>query len=165
MLDSIDTPLRIWPHEIDTNQHVNNGAYLTLMDFGRFDLLIRAGIFQSIRRAGWFPVVVAETIQFRRSLKLGQRFVIRTQILGWTEKDFFMEQTFLRHGEIYARGVVKGRFLRKEGGSVTVEELNELAGYDPAPASPELKQWIRDWDAAQQREREAMKAQSPVTAE
>ena len=41
-------------------------------------------------------VVVAETILFRRSLTLFQRFEIETRIVGWDERAFLLEQRFLR---------------------------------------------------------------------
>ena len=31
--------MRVWPNDLDTNAHMNNGRYLTLMDLGRFDLM------------------------------------------------------------------------------------------------------------------------------
>ena len=34
---------RVWPNDLDTNLHMNNGRYLTLMDLGRLDLLLRNG--------------------------------------------------------------------------------------------------------------------------
>ena len=35
---------RVWPHDLDTSLHMNNGRYWTLMDHGRADIMIRSGL-------------------------------------------------------------------------------------------------------------------------
>ncbi|HEV2566447.1 MAG TPA: hypothetical protein VGU19_15340 [Microvirga sp.] len=35
---------RVWPHDLDTSLHMNNGRYWTLMDLGRTDMMIRSGL-------------------------------------------------------------------------------------------------------------------------
>ena len=65
--DSASLPLRVLPTDIDIALHVNNGMYLSLMDLGRFDLMVRSGVWTRMRRRGWGPVVAAETIAFRPS--------------------------------------------------------------------------------------------------
>ena len=45
---------------------MNNGRYLTLMDLGRADLVIRSGLWRAVLRHGWAPVVSAVKIRFRR---------------------------------------------------------------------------------------------------
>ena len=79
------TPFRVWPSDLDVLRHVNNGVYFSLMDVARVDLIRRAGLFGKLRERGWYPVALAETIQFRRSLTLFQRFDIVTRVLGWDE--------------------------------------------------------------------------------
>ncbi len=49
-------PLRVLPTDIDIAMHVNNGMYFSLMDLGRFDLMIRSGTWSMMRRKGWSPV-------------------------------------------------------------------------------------------------------------
>lgn len=66
------TTVRVYPNDPDIFLHVNNGVYLTYADLGRTDLMLRSNIFKLIRKQGWYPVVAAETIQFKKSLKLGQ---------------------------------------------------------------------------------------------
>ncbi len=86
--------MRVWPNDLDIFLHVNNGVYLTMMDLGRTDMMLRSGIFQPIRKKGWYPVVAAETIRFQRSLKLFQKFSITTEVVGWDEKSIYMQQVF-----------------------------------------------------------------------
>ena len=35
---------RVWPTDLDVSLHMNNGRYLTLMDLGRLDLMLRTGV-------------------------------------------------------------------------------------------------------------------------
>jgi acyl-CoA thioesterase FadM len=89
-------------------RHVNNGIYFSMMDLARVDLMIRAGYAGKVKQQGWYPVVVAETIQFRRSLNLFQRFEIETRVLGWDDKAIVLEQQFIRGGESVAHALVRG---------------------------------------------------------
>ena len=50
---------RVWPHDIDTSMHLNNGRYWTLMDLGRADLMLRSGIWRAILKHRWVPVINA----------------------------------------------------------------------------------------------------------
>lgn len=66
----------VWPPDLDVLFHVNNGVYLTMLDVARVDLLLRSGVGARLWRRGYYPVVAAETIRFRRSLQLFQRFEV-----------------------------------------------------------------------------------------
>lgn len=144
VLGPCKTDLRVWPNDLDVYMHVNNGVYLTYADLGRIDLMLRADVFHKIRKKGWYPVVASETIQFRKSLKLGQRFTITTRVLGWTERSFYIEQVFSRQGEQIATLVIDARFLAKAGGKVAIKDLLELVGYkDASPVIPDnVQQWL-----------------------
>lgn len=119
--------MRVWPTDLDFLWHVNNGVYFSLMDFGRWSMIFRNGVFDVSKKKGWYSVVAGETIKFRRSLKLWDKFTLQTQIMGHDEKYFFIQQKFICRGELMATGLVKVRFLKFSGGTVTTEEvLNEL---------------------------------------
>ncbi|HEX8430337.1 MAG TPA: thioesterase family protein, partial [Longimicrobium sp.] len=49
-LDLSVVTFRVFPNDLDVNFHMNNGRYLTLMDLGRLDLLLRLGILRELRR-------------------------------------------------------------------------------------------------------------------
>jgi len=138
-----ETQFRVLPNNLDVFLHVNNGVYLTIADLGRTDLLLRADVFHRIRKNGWYPVVAAETIRFRKSLKLWQRFSITTRVVAWTDKSFFLEQTFTRGDTFIARAIIDARFLSRQGGVVSSMEFLEFIGHETE--SPPLPAWIRDW--------------------
>ncbi|MGI9824655.1 acyl-CoA thioesterase [Agromyces sp. Marseille-Q5079] len=137
------------PTDLDINRHMNNGVYFSIMDVARFDMLVRNGVWRIMREKGWYPVVASETITFRKSLQLWQRFTIESRILGFDDKAVYVEQRFVRPGadgtpEIYATGFIRGRFLRKSGGIVPVPELIEAFGTVEGDGLPE---WIERWGA------------------
>jgi acyl-CoA thioesterase FadM len=131
------TPLRVWPGDLDVLFHVNNGVYLSMLDVARVDLLLRAGAFGRLRARGLYPVVAAETIRFRRSLKLFERFEIETRVIGWDEQAFLLTHSFLRRGEVVAEAIIRSRFLKRGGGKAsTAEVLGVLQTPGPSPALP-----------------------------
>lgn len=148
LLGPVRTPFRVMPSDLDVLRHVNNGVYLSLLDIARMDLLQRAGLAGELRRRGWFPVVTAESIGFRRSLTLFQRFDVETRVLGWDERSFYIHQRFLRGDAVIAGALVVGRFLRASGGSVSPLEVAELGGVDASPTIPE---WALRLGADQER--------------
>jgi len=141
------TAFRVWPTDLDVLMHVNNGVYLSLMDLGRVDLLLRSGMFRTIRARGWSPVVVAQTIQYRRSLKLLDRFEIETRVLAWDDKAILLSQEFIRpDGGVIATALVRGRFLSATG-TVPMSDLIAALG-NPSPPG-DVPAYAREWNAAQ----------------
>jgi len=146
------TPFRCWPTDLDLLRHMNNGKYFSIMDAARVDFMIRAGLKQIFADQGWFPVVVAETVRFRRSITLFQAFDIHTSIIGWDAEAILIRQAFVRRDETVCEAIVRGRFLKRSGGSVGIDELIAAVGVDGT--SPALPQWIVDWNQQQGRRSE-----------
>lgn len=147
-LDRWRTPLRVLPNDLDLLRHMNNGAYLSLMDIGRVDMLVRTGAQRTIAAHGWYPVLVGATIRFRRSLRLGERFEIVTRVLGWDDRVVYLEQVFERRSasgepEVVAKAVVAARFLKRTGGSVPAPDIAAAFG-SPRP-SPPIPKNVQTW--------------------
>ena len=111
---------RVWPSDLDVFNHMNNGVYLTLMDLSRYDLGLRSGIWKKWNKLGWYPVVVASNITFRKSLMPWQSFDIESRVIGWDDQAFYFEQ----------------RFVVAEG----------TGGWDGH--RPYLPQWVKDWSVS-----------------
>ncbi|HEV7167997.1 MAG TPA: acyl-CoA thioesterase [Micrococcaceae bacterium] len=138
-------PMRVLPTDIDIAMHVNNGMYLSLMDLGRFDLMVRSGAWARMRRRRWTPVVNAETIAFRKSLQLWQQYTVETKILGVDEKAIYFEQRMVSDGEIYARAHVATRLVRGRG---PVGNAEIFAEFGQPPAEMVLPDWVHEWREA-----------------
>jgi len=147
VLDTCITPFRVWLNDLDVLLHMNNGRYLTILDLARVDLMMRSGLWRQLNAQRWYPVVTLETIRFHRSLELGNRYDVRSRVIGWDEKHIFIEQGFVRDEVEVARAVVRARFLKRSGGIVTTAEMMQLAGV--TQASPALPEWVARWSDAE----------------
>ncbi len=136
-------PFRTLVTDIDVLGHMNNGVYFSIMDLGRMDLMMRSGTWAKLREHGMYPVIVNETISFRKSLNLGQKFVLETRLVGVDAKAIYSEQRFVVGGEIYAKAMTRARFLKKSGGTVSVAELAEVVGAEVAELAPPA--WVENW--------------------
>lgn len=84
----------VLPHDMDLC-HMNNARYLRECDFARLSLYTRNGVFKALRSLGGSMVVGATTIRLRRALCVGKSFHLRSRIITWDEKAFFLEQRFV----------------------------------------------------------------------
>lgn len=132
---------RVLPTDIDFLMHMNNGRYLSYMDLARVDLIKRIGMSEVFKRHGIYAVVASNTMTYRKSLNLFQAFTIESRLIGTDERNFYIEQRFVVSGEIYARGIVRGRLLVKGSGSIKVAEADRITG-------EHLSGWKIDTDVA-----------------
>jgi acyl-CoA thioesterase FadM len=137
---------RVLPNDLDLQKHMNNGVYLSIMDLGRVDLMARSGVWRALRARGYYPVIVSSTITYRRSLDPWQSYTLESRVIAIDEIAGYVEQRFVRDGEVCARGIIKARFLKRSGGLVPVPELLELFRLDPAEHP--LPPWLAEWSAA-----------------
>lgn len=140
--DSSSVALRVLVTDIDIAMHMNNGMYFSVFDLGRFDLMVRSGVWRQMRRRKWSPVAAGETISFRKSLQLGQRYSIETRCVGLDERAIYFEQRAVADGEIYARAFIATRLVSGTG-PVTNEQI--IAAFGAPPAELVLPEWIQEW--------------------
>lgn len=143
IFDPVSTPMRARLTDIDIAMHINNGMYFSLFDLGRFELMVRSGAWDVIRKNKWTPVVQAETITFRKSIVLNQRFTQETRIIGMDERCIYFEQRMVADGEIYAQATIATRMVSKKG-PVSNQEIIAAVGED-VPADLVLPGWIEQW--------------------
>ena len=144
ILEESRVRFRVWPSDLDTNGHMNNGRYLTLMDLGRLDLLLRTGAVRVAVKHRWYPVLAATQVRFRRPLNLFQKFEISTRIAGWDGKWVFLEQKIIRGDFVILHAYLKGVFVGKQGSVAITELLTRMGITQPPPPLPEsLAGWLR----------------------
>lgn len=137
------------PLDIDVNLHMNNGRYLTIMDLGRIDLMVRNGLGRVCIKRKWRPVVASATIRFFRPLPPFARFTVVTRLLGWDKQFVFIEQRFERNGRLASAAVVKGVLLAGGGRKVAPDEVVSAAGYEGEPPVIPTHVWAwMEWDKA-----------------
>jgi acyl-CoA thioesterase FadM len=138
--------LRVWPTDLDLNLHMTNSRYLSVMDLGRFDLLIRAGLARPVLANRLQPVVGGIRIAFRRPLAPLQCYRMETRLLGWTEHVMVVRHRLLigppAAEDLAAEADVRFLLLRR-GQKVPSREL--LATIGIRTASPPLGDDIAAW--------------------
>lgn len=143
MFDLSSVPMRALLTDIDAAGHINNGMYFSLFDLGRFDLMVRAGAWDLMKKNKWTPVVQAETITFRKSVVFNQKFTQETRILGMDDKCIYFEQRMVVNGEIYVQATIATRLLSKKGPVANEEILHQL-GVE-LPSDLVLPDWVQRW--------------------
>ena len=133
---------RVWPHDLDTSLHMNNGRYWSLMDLGRTDLMLRTGLWRAVLRHRWVPVVNAGAIRFRRELRLFRPIRLETTILGWSDQWLVIRHRILATGrdgaEIVAAVALVRAALYDRGQRAFVPPERLLAEIGVTAQSPAL---------------------------
>jgi acyl-CoA thioesterase FadM len=146
--------LRVMPNDLDTNGHMNNGRYFTIMDLGRMDLLFRGGAtWQLIRKRMWAPVLGAVQMRYRLPLDLWNAFILESRILCWDEQWFFIEQRFIldegpRKGAVAAIALLRGGFY--DGKNKRILSVCEmLETLHVTVSSPPEPSFVAEWKRAE----------------
>ena len=126
MLGEFRTRHRVWPNDLDPLGHMNNSRYFAVGDLVRIELLIRAGLWREMRRRNLHPVLAGETIQFRRALLPFRRYEVRTRLVAWDGRFFYVEHRFMRGGEVCALALIKTWVVGS--GRPTPAEMMRMAG-------------------------------------
>jgi acyl-CoA thioesterase FadM len=149
---------RVWPHDLDTNLHLNNGRYLTMADLGRMDLLLRAGLLRAVLKEGLLPMLSGTAIRYRREIRPFQRFILQSRIVCWRGTAFVMEHRYIieKDGEEHtaALALVRGGLYHKALRQfLPAAHLMELAGYTgPSPEiTPEIEAFLNVEDSLKSR--------------
>ena len=141
---------RVLPSDLDLLGHLNNGKYLTILDICRLDLVTRSGLLRELTKRRWYPVVAAQTIQFRRSLYPFKKFQVTTEVVGWDEKYFFIRHLLTADSELVALALIAKRFLGPRAARLAPRQILNILGQAPAPPQtpPWLVRWLEDLSAA-----------------
>ncbi len=147
--------LRVLPNDLDTNLHMNNGRYLTIMDLGRFDLVLRSGLMRLMMQQKSVPILGSAKIRYRLPLNPFQSFRLETRLICWDDKWCYLEQRFIIHGgdkhnAVAAIALVKGSFYSNRSRSmVPTQQLLHAVGYDmPSPPFPtHILKWAEAEDS------------------
>ena len=137
--DSVN--LIVLPQDIDPFMELNNGRYVTLLDLGRFSLGGKVNMASFLKRNNWSLTIVGTYNEYRFRLRLFQRFILKTKIIGYDEKWFYFFQKVERKGKTHMASVVKFAYTSKEGLVYPKEVISAMGiKYDPN----NLPFWIKE---------------------
>ena len=159
-LDTGSLYFRVLPTDLDLNGHMNNGRYLTIMDIGRMDFVLRVKLAGYVIRNGYLPVLSSAKMRYRIPLMPFEEYELQTRILCWDEKWVFMEQRFIiadgpKAGVAAAIGLIKGSFYDKNS-KTTVPTGNIIKAIGHDEDSPHMPEYILKWQEAEDVLRDAM---------
>lgn len=135
--------MRVLPTDIDINLHMNNGRYLSVMDYARMHLPARTRLLEHILNSRWQPLVGATWVTYRRSLPLFSAYKLTSRMVCWDERWFYIEQIFSRRDGLAAVGWIKG-VLRDARGIIEPQKVIERVA--PGLASPPMSGAISQWN-------------------
>ena len=130
------------PHDCDLNFHVNAGRYVSFMDVARIELIGRMRLLTKLLRRGWRPVMGGCIVRYRRSVLPFERFVIRSRVVGWDERWFYVEHVVEKDGAFCAIGHMRTVIRGKDG---TIPPREVMAVLKVNVPSPELPKVIAEW--------------------
>ncbi|GAA5080475.1 thioesterase family protein [Roseibacterium beibuensis] len=145
ILDTHHLGLTCLPWDIDGFFEMNNGRILTLYDLGRFGLSIRTGLWDTLKRERWGLVVAGSSVRYRARIRPLQRFDLRTRLLGWDDKFFYIEQAMVR-GETVCNHALLRTGVTEKGRLTNPLRVADALGIDRA--SPALPDWVLNWAEA-----------------
>jgi acyl-CoA thioesterase FadM len=117
---------RVLPTDLDLNFHMNNGRYLTIMDIGRTEFLIRFGMLKIVLSEKLSPVAGGVNIIYFKALNPFDKYQLQTSLTSWDDHWFYLKQDFVREGKVVARAIAKVTFLKKGKKLNTTELLTKL---------------------------------------
>lgn len=123
---------------------MSNGRYFNVMDLARVELVIRAGLLRPMLKNGWFILVGGQSIRYHKTLKRWQRYEVRSQVIGWDDKWFYVSQRFERKGELHAIGVVRALFRDKRGNVAPKDVVTQVGISVSPPLRKEIKNWVEE---------------------
>lgn len=131
-----------WPWDIDPWRELNNGRTLTLYDLGRLPMALRTGLIGQLRTHSWGITVAGNSVRYRRRIRMFDRFVMLSRVIGWDARFIYMEQSMWRKGECCNHMLLRTAITAPEG-IVAPEKLLKAGGF--TAQSPELPDWVQAW--------------------
>jgi acyl-CoA thioesterase FadM len=137
------------PTDCDLNFHLNAGRFVSFMDVARIELLGRMRVILPMLRRGWRPVMGGALVRYRRSVLPFARFDIRSRVVGWDEKWFYIEHIVETNGTFCAVGHMRTVIHRREGSVPPAEvlALMKLEGTQSPPLPEVVVKWRELEDA------------------
>jgi acyl-CoA thioesterase FadM len=90
-------------------------AYSMFMGLARWHLLFGSEFRGLALRLKWAPVTTSEVIAYKRSIQAFQSFELKTKIIYWDERRFYVEHLFLVGNQVCVRTLIEGMVRSPQG--------------------------------------------------
>ncbi|CAM9138520.1 unnamed protein product, partial [Ectocarpus fasciculatus] len=83
---------------------MNNAKYIRHLNFSRKYLWRKLGIWQYVSKVDWTMVLMAQSIRYRRELKLWNRYEIVSRLACYVDAEcsFYIESKFMKGNFVHA---------------------------------------------------------------
>ncbi|MCP5038196.1 MAG: acyl-CoA thioesterase [Rhodobacteraceae bacterium] len=135
-----------WPWDLDYWMELNNGRTLTLYDLGRIPMAKRLGLISALKENDWRLSVAGASVRYRRRVHVFDRLEIRSRVMGWDHRFFYLEQSMWKAGEATGNALYRSAASGPDG-IVDPALVATAMGLDPV--SPPLPKWTEEWISAE----------------
>ncbi|CDS02799.1 hypothetical protein LRAMOSA00203 [Lichtheimia ramosa] len=136
--------------DMDYNQHMNNGMYNKVLDFGRIHLLY--AIFPRVMMEPGHQIFchnAGVVTLFRKEIKPLSKYVVQSRVWTWNKKWFWLQHRFiLPDGTVACLCVSKLVFKKTSGKTIPPAEIFQLCGHDMSDLSIEERRQ-KNWELAE----------------
>ena len=135
---------RVCLTDLDPFLELNNGRYLSLFDFGRYDVAMRTGLWKILKQKKWGLIVAGISIRYRHRLRLFTKFEIHSTVVGIDHRWFYFEQKLISKGKLHASALVRTAVTSRNG-LVEAKEVLDMMGLSEVtiPVPDWIKQWVK----------------------
>ncbi len=142
-LDASVVRFTVLPQDCDLNLHLNAGRFVSFMDVARIELVGRLGLLARLLKRGWRPIMGGCVVRYRKSILPFERFDVRSRVIGWDDKWFYVEHVVEKKGEFCAIGHMR-TLIRGANGTIPPHEVLALLELENME-SPALPEFVLEW--------------------
>ena len=135
-------PMSVHLTDLDIYREMNNARYLNAMEMGRWDIGVRTGLIDAMRKHKWFFTLAGCSLRYRKRLTFGQKFEVHTKIAAMDDRWIFMQQDLFRDGIQHTGALLRTAVVSKRG-VVPPEKVFEEMGL---PWQHLMPDWVLEWD-------------------
>lgn len=102
----------------------------------RWDYMFGSPFRYAALRRGWVPITTTEAFTYKRAITACSLVTVKTRMLCWTERRFYLEQNYYVRGELHARCLIEGMIRGPRGVLAPPEAFRELGFEGKSPPVP-----------------------------
>lgn len=126
---------KVRDYELDMQGIVNNGVYFNYLEHARHEYLLQQQIdFAALTDAGIHLVVIRSELDYKQSLRSGDRYVVEVSVERISKVKFGFRQRVIRLSDekVCVEGLVIGTALNQRGRPSIIPEIEALFSNDEA---------------------------------
>jgi acyl-CoA thioesterase FadM len=140
VLDESTLTCRVLFNDVDIKR-MSSDRYLPIMDLGRINIILQAGLLKKVIKNRWVPVSRVATIRYKYPLKLFQQYLLKSKIIYWDDEWVWTEHRFEHHGKVTAIGISKITFVGPKG-KVPIADV--IAAYGKPVAKIDMPNIVKE---------------------